>query len=219
MQANSKDQQKIERHLTCPNLGLRDDPATISAFPSQINACYHVEPFATPKLSHQHAYCLHSNHTICPVFKAPAGGKMPKEIIHETRGLAKKTRHQLIGVGALLIVAIVILWLSFGDQAVFPAIEESSPTATERVFTPVTNPQMTATQKLPQPTPSPTALSPTVTVPPATPTEEDPILALEPPSGMSFNSSSTVCKRVRLYPSSQTNITPLLRRFQPSIIT
>lgn len=183
MQGSFQDHPEIKQQNSCPNLGLGDDQATYSGFPSQMNACYHVRPVATPNIAHQRAYCLHSNHIDCPLLAAPPGEKMPKQLMLKTRGLSKEKRYHLIVLGVLSIAIIVVVLIRFGSSWLSRPIEETIPTpddltsvARETIIVTVTAEEITNT-------PSPTEVPPTETQVPITPTQEDPLLALDTPIG------------------------------------
>lgn len=113
IQQEKKQQQTQE---ICPYLGLRNDPATFSAYPSGLNACFHVEPHAVPKLAHQEAYCLSPAHVECPVFQAPAGQKMSKSFQLPTEGISSKTKFWLrIGAAAFIVMLILLIILLRGQ--------------------------------------------------------------------------------------------------------
>ena len=65
---------------TCPHLGRRDDQDTLFNFPSPGNFCHHSHPISPPSEDHQHQHCLSSLHRECPVYRAPAGERLPPSI-------------------------------------------------------------------------------------------------------------------------------------------
>ena len=71
-------------HLICPYLGLRRDLTTALGYSSIWNVCHRADPCATPILSHQSTSCLTRTYTNCPVYNAPAGQKLPKNIKHRS---------------------------------------------------------------------------------------------------------------------------------------
>jgi LysM repeat protein len=107
---NNQNEKLEQPQETCPYLGLRNDPATYSAYPSGLNTCFHVEPSAIPKLSHQESFCLQPRHVACPVFTAPDGQKMAKNLQFQTEGLSSRTK-TLIRVGAVIGVILVVLFV------------------------------------------------------------------------------------------------------------
>lgn len=180
MQAQDQDQHQHQAQNSCPKLGLRDDPATFSAFPSLMNACSHVQPIATPNIAHQRAFCLHHAHINCPVFQSPPGGKLPKELMLIKRGIDRRTRRLIIGILALIITLVIVLWLRLAKPTL---MIEFSPTELDPALSAVETTQVTVTEETVVSTPSPTDVAATETQPPSTPTQEDPLLALDTPIG------------------------------------
>ena len=102
MTNNASDNLIKEEPVTadfCPHLGLKKDPLTMLHYPSDWNYCHHVRPSQTPKLKHQRAYCLCANYASCPVFTAPQGKRLPKDM---------RFRHR-IPPKVLLIIRRVLL--------------------------------------------------------------------------------------------------------------
>ncbi|GAB4581834.1 MAG: hypothetical protein Fur0022_45850 [Anaerolineales bacterium] len=56
-----------EPALTCPFLGLKDDPATMTNFASEDNFCHCKGQPRAIQLDHQQMYCLFS-YAQCPIF-------------------------------------------------------------------------------------------------------------------------------------------------------
>lgn len=180
MQAQLKDQQPLQPQYSCPKLGLVNDPATFSAFPSQMNACSHVQPITTPNIAHQRSFCLNSEHINCPVFQSQPGGKMPKALTLQTRGIAKSTLRLIMAVLALIVTIIIVVWFFLNKPILTGEFSpsEPDPDLLAVATTPVTITEETATSE-----PSPSDLPATKTQPPSTPTQEDPTLALDIPIG------------------------------------
>jgi len=64
----------------CPYLGMADDPATNTSFPSLWNYCHNSKPVEVVEFNHQHNYCLSEKHNKCPVYMRvllSAGKKKP----------------------------------------------------------------------------------------------------------------------------------------------
>lgn len=93
----------------CPHLALVGDNESYAAFPSSINACYRGKNPATPKFSHQRAFCLSSNHDNCPVKKSDEIRKFPKEIrFTSQRFLARMKPFLIPGIFGILAVVVII---------------------------------------------------------------------------------------------------------------
>jgi hypothetical protein len=53
----------------CPELGLKDDRETITAFPSTDNYCYQGKKPAGIELDHQEKFCLTMGYPQCPIYR------------------------------------------------------------------------------------------------------------------------------------------------------
>ena len=101
----------------CPHLGLRDDPTTALAYPSDWNFCYRAKPASSIRISHQEQACLDHRFVDCPVFQNALMGAMPSEL----RGNRKlRARGEARGRGGprtilwiILLAALVLLFLWF----------------------------------------------------------------------------------------------------------
>ncbi len=172
-----------QSQTSCPNIGLKEDPATFSAFPSQMNACHRVRPVHVPKISHQRTYCLQAVHINCPVYKDPSPSRMPKEIQYKTRWLAKRARLLILGGVILAIIVMLITLLSTGWLTIPAGLIDGTPTFTQSTPNPdVETPVVITTRPIDQ-SPSPTQTQALPTLPSPTITKVDPILALETPIG------------------------------------
>ena len=176
---------------SCPYLGLRDDPATFSGFPSTWNICYRAQPTDMPALSHQRDYCLKPEHNKCPVFVAEDKQKLPKAIKHHSKGLSHKTKKMMF-IGAIGLLSILVILAVFfrdywtgvlfeGSPILSGRIDESSQSqeSTPTMFTTSTMEEMTESPPTPtiiQPSKTPMDIEPS-------PTKYDPVLALDTPIG------------------------------------
>jgi hypothetical protein len=89
----------------CPHLGMKHDPGTSFAYPSQGNYCRHCRPPAVPTLVYQGAYCLSDAHKDCLAYQQPADQAFPfpfKAKGHSRRKPIARTAALLLG--ALLLV-------------------------------------------------------------------------------------------------------------------
>jgi hypothetical protein len=64
----------------CPYLGMADDPATNTSFPSSWNFCYKAKPAEVVEFSHQHDFCLSENYINCPVFLRSEKKALPAKL-------------------------------------------------------------------------------------------------------------------------------------------
>jgi hypothetical protein len=124
MKDNSKKHQKEFQTDSCPYLGLKDDPASFSGYPSKWNACFHTDPAATPKLPFQRSFCLSISHVDCPVFKENTGQKMPREIQLTTRRLSKIALRNLIMVLIGVLILAITTWVLMGRSGLFSATRQ-----------------------------------------------------------------------------------------------
>ncbi len=191
----SKTEMVGDAQDVCPHLALKEDDGTVSSYPSQLNACYHVQPVNTPNLMHQQKFCLSKNFKECQIYQANAKVKMPKNLQLEGPSLWSDKKRVFGLIGILVIIVMIILgiifkdfWLSEianilgGKNAALPDATPSvifqSPTsrfikdATPTLSIAEMNPSETLTPELPTPT--------------ATFTNTKPPLALETPIGGSY---------------------------------
>jgi hypothetical protein len=176
----------------CPHLALKDDASTVSAYPSQWNACYHVNPPEVPNLPQQHEFCLTTKYVDCVIYKNSPDQKMPKPFRYRQEGLSKELR-KILKIGSLLlvIVLLVLLFIFRGPLqewfqknvggGIVPTTEPTdmmifqSPTV--QIFS---NPTRTEVATEIEPT-----LTPSL-IPTPIPTTTDPPLALETPIGSTY---------------------------------
>jgi len=193
MISKSEDKNNHSLHNTCPYLGLFDDPKTFSAYPSEWNVCHHVTPISTPTFGQQQNFCLSAAYSNCPIFNAPPGQKMLKDIQSPKSGLSiiKKKRLRTLIISAVLllvILGIVISNLITGDKIGFISQDMNTPNKINTGISQVTSqtsqkttPQENTIEKFTQ---TQTEPSPTLTIQlTLTPTYEKPVLALDTPIG------------------------------------
>lgn len=179
------------RPIVCQHLGCEDDPGTAMAYPSLRNACHHVRPTATPNRSHQDSICLSHSHIGCPVFNAPAGQRMPKEIRFQMSGLPKYIVFLIRGVSIAGLIAVIILGGLYGSQWYTELLGRVTPTYGENEQTELELAQhgmaWLNTNEVEDdediPTETQTELSPTAEPTDLPPTLEGPLLALNTPIG------------------------------------
>jgi hypothetical protein len=202
MKINQQENKLQQPQEICPYLGLRNDPATFSAYPSSFNACYYVEPKAVPKLSHQEVYCLQPKHVECPIIKAPISQKMPKSFQLPSDGLSSKTKLWLrIGTGAFIVLIVLLaillrnLWPPNGLNSGNPTgatltqsamVQETlNALSLQGANTPTNSLEGNGSEFFPLLTLQPTA-APSVTEVPPTATQINQPLALETPIGREY---------------------------------
>lgn len=183
MQRSISDRDQKLPQNNCPELGLRGDPATFSAFPSLINVCYHVKPATTPNITHQRSFCLSENHINCPLLTFAPGVKMPKEMALNTHRLSKRKRLLLIGVTTLILLVATTVILRFSAAWPNQPNQEPAPLTTGQALVPLISTPVAETDEARTSTPQVTETPQTETQVPSTPTKEDPLLALDTPIG------------------------------------
>ncbi len=183
MHASYPDQLNAHRQNSCPKLGLKDDPASFSTFPSKLNGCTHVYPVETPSFEHQWRYCLQNDYPLCPIYKSTPGDKMPKEILLKYKGSAPRKRYLIIGASICFVVITLLIFFRFRVPGFIETNLAFTPTSTE-----ILRPTMTPTsatenltglpnfQSPTKPTATETPISPT-------PTQTNVIFALDTPIG------------------------------------
>lgn len=88
-----------EPTLTCPLLGLKNDPETLTNFASEDNFCHcKGHPRSVP-LDHQQMYCLFG-YTRCPIFlkRMTAEVKAHERAERGTNGLAPRSLTGMVGL-------------------------------------------------------------------------------------------------------------------------
>ena len=102
---------------TCPFLGMADDPATNTSFPSLWNHCHHAKPVEVVEFTHQGDYCLSENYIKCPVFlrkektSLPAQLRAPRGQFGKKRSLNWKTFLLVLIIVAVLVLAAIRFFL------------------------------------------------------------------------------------------------------------
>jgi hypothetical protein len=196
----SEDRGKQDKNLAkgiCPYLGLKDDRATVSAYPSHWNVCYHVSPSSTPKFDHQRSYCLTNDYHECDVYHQPADEKMPKEIQYSEPAWfmrIKSTKLLLIIIPLFVILILaMVLWGSRqrkaqleGNPDPVTSLQATLPdgyqTATSESVLDEQIPLAEATETVS----SLLTITPSPNLPTPTPTSTIPPLALETPIGLTY---------------------------------
>jgi hypothetical protein len=98
----------------CEYLGLKDDPRTCLAFPSNWNYCYHTRRPESVRLEYQRQFCQTPDHVSCPVFQNEKAGSLPPgaRARHEHK---KRPLNWFVKISAALFVlalALIIFWLA-----------------------------------------------------------------------------------------------------------
>lgn len=115
------------RRITCPYLGLKDDPPTSMSFPSPGNHCHNAKPIAPVKTSYQEKYCLAAEHTLCPIYKAAQPKPLPAALALPTRPKVDGRRF-IAAVGIPILLAVIaslgLIWNTYGapffSQSIIP---------------------------------------------------------------------------------------------------
>jgi len=92
--------------VICPYLGMKEDPATIMAYPSEWNYCHHSKPGAVPVLAHQNDFCLSKSHTTCPVFLGDGTASLPDGVRLQIR--KRRRNKKSYWVPAILAMLILL---------------------------------------------------------------------------------------------------------------
>lgn len=93
----------------CIHLGLKDDPQTCLAYPSNWNHCHHARPPESIQLEHQRQYCHTLHHDQCPVFQNEEMGPLPPEVRGRHDPTKGRTRRFARIIILLLILALALL--------------------------------------------------------------------------------------------------------------
>ena len=90
----------------CPHLGLKEDPQTCLAYPSEWNLCHHARPAAVVSFEQQRTTCLLPKHTACPVYQREQLVSLPAHLRGRRASLRSKKW--------ILLLLFLILALGFG---------------------------------------------------------------------------------------------------------
>jgi hypothetical protein len=99
--------------VRCPYLGLHDDSSTSLAYPSDWNYCYHANPAAPIRVSHQADVCLCPEYIHCPVNVSNTWGRLPRPLRGKAAASLEAdefagTRHRTLLL-ALLVLLLTLL--------------------------------------------------------------------------------------------------------------
>jgi hypothetical protein len=106
------------KRISCPYLGLKDDPTTALGFPSPGNHCHQGRPISPVKGAHQEKYCLTAEYTGCPVYQASHPVPLPAAIAAKPPPILNGRQVMaLLGIPALIVAAAAIFyaWNTFGN--------------------------------------------------------------------------------------------------------
>ena len=191
MESNYKNRSIGKSNRICPYLGLEEDPATYSSFPSSWNACHRASPPSIVKPSHQQEFCLQPEHKDCPVFKNQGSQRLPKSIRYQSKGLSQKSIKILKIAVVTVFSSLMFLGLLFRQSWMprlpgwLPFFSQSMQSSTQNIEQ-LTTISITATKEEKTPViPSPTLIQPSesATRMAPSPTLMDPTLALDTPIG------------------------------------
>ena len=98
--------------MTCPYLGLKEDPKTALGFPSVGNFCHRAKPIAPVSRIHQQAYCLSEDHISCVVFNQTKESRLPAELVspYHRRIQMRKVIYGGVLTVFLITVVIALAW-------------------------------------------------------------------------------------------------------------
>jgi LysM repeat protein len=143
--------------LSCPHLGILDDPGSSHSFPSTWNCCFYSKSPTVPSFEQQKTVCLTPEHGSCPVYQAKKGASFPRNLRYKDKGW--KRIYAYILVILLLVLAgwavSVMLNLPAKAMSVFPNLGQGA-TTIKIAYTATAPVKMTATV---QPTAAPTQIA------------------------------------------------------------
>jgi len=191
MKFNLKEIDENPKPNICPHLALKGDIDSYAAFPSSINVCNRGHQSVTPTISHQRFFCLTPNHVDCPYFQSGEAEKFPKDIQYQTQGLSGNLKRILLFATLGVLLTMVVLLFIFGEgwrnqQSGFVATQTLKvgffPTGVDQRIFPTDTPQIDEMVETTR-TPESFDVSPTTLIEVPTPTNPDPVLALDTPIG------------------------------------
>lgn len=153
----------------CPYLGLRDDPQTCLAFPSDWNCCHRAQPPDSVRPNHQRRYCQTSDYQTCPVFQNQKSLPLPAELrgrgpagLHHSR---RRSGPLPVRIAALVLVMIVVglAWMGLlpdvfsaspfnAPQSTIPASRTAPPPSPSSVAIPLVPPLVPSASEYVPPT-------------------------------------------------------------------
>jgi hypothetical protein len=105
---------------SCPFLGMIDDPATFTSFPSLWNCCHNAKPVEAVELTHQQNYCLNENFRTCPVYLRVALSKGDKKALppklrvpNSQPGILRSSSLKIISISFLILALLFIAGFRF----------------------------------------------------------------------------------------------------------
>ena len=163
--------------LSCPHLGILDDPSTSHSFSSTWNHCFYAKAPTVPTFEHQDEFCLTAEHISCPVYQAAKGAPFPAQLVNTIKppGPPKNFRPMYISIGVGILLLALVGWIASTmlrlpasaialapnqETSVAPGVVPSvTPTAMEATVTPELTASISAT-------PSPEASPALIKTPP-----------------------------------------------------
>jgi len=103
--------------MTCPYLGLIDDPKTNTAFPYVGNACHRIKSPVNVALAYQEDCCLKAAHTQCPGYIHGWENGFPKSLRGSSPGGMRSFWKRWYW---LVLVGLIILFLGASYTGFFP---------------------------------------------------------------------------------------------------
>lgn len=191
MKSNLKETNENPKPNICPYLALKGDTDSYAAFPSPINVCNRGHHSVTPTISHQRFFCLTPNHVDCLYFQSGEAEKFPKDIKYKTQGFSGNLKRiLLLGTLGVLLTMVALLFI-FGEgwrnhKNGFVATQTLKvvffPTEVDQRILLTDTPQIDEMIETGS-TPESIEISPTASIIIPTPTNLDPVLALDTPIG------------------------------------
>lgn len=100
---------EAKSHHHCPYIGLADDAATHTNYPSSLNCCHKVKPQEGVHEAHQRAACLTDAYEKCPVYQQTQKGALPKVLRFEANSPARKRLSAGRWLGVLTAATTVMI--------------------------------------------------------------------------------------------------------------
>ena len=160
--------------LTCPFLGMRLDPTTSMAYPSEWNLCYQSRSLDSPRLEYQRKHCLVGSHHLCPFFSGEPAITLPVGVRMQVQKIRRWKKNTWVIVvlvlGVITVVGILLRTQYISTNDVLPGPDSSStiPAGFFLLDPPVLTPTITVYAS---PTPNPATNTPMLSVTPLQGTE------------------------------------------------
>jgi hypothetical protein len=108
-----KEETPQQSSLSCPHLGILDDPDSSHDFPSMWNYCFHCKSPTVPNFEHQKMVCLTAEHFSCPVYQAAKEAAFPDALRSTVKPLPEQpqsSKRIYVYIAATILLLALAGW-------------------------------------------------------------------------------------------------------------